>query len=168
MRWSRASAQARRRHRPTTAEISSRSPEKKECQKSLRGDPCDTVCLSTAVVSGRLRDKGGLYTGTAWRSGLWLILTKIRYLAWPIRRQSLLGRSSFCASGARSQQPHLALREGNLDAIGLKRLPDADVQGRFQVSLTFFGVVDPDRKLEIDAVFGEAKNVDQRRSGSCA
>src|ERR1700731_2419111 len=127
MRWSRASAQARRRHSPTTAEISSRSPEKKECQKSLRGDPCDTVCLSTAVVSGRLRDNGGLYTVLPDVAACGLILIKIRYLAWPIRRQGLVSRSSICATRARSQQPYLALREGNLDAIGLKRLPDADV-----------------------------------------
>src|SRR2546430_5762239 len=88
--------------------------------------------------------------GPAWRSCLWLISIKISYLAGPIRRQSLLSRSSFCASRGGSQQPHLALRERNLNAIGLERPPYADVQGRFQVSLTFFGVVDPDRELEVE------------------
>src|SRR5436190_1359791 len=57
---------------------------------------------------------------------------------------------SLVGGWASPQQSHLALGKGDLDAVGLKRLPDCETQGRFQVALALFGVVDPHRELQVD------------------
>src|SRR5689334_1461027 len=65
-------------------------------------------------------------------------------------------------AGQSADNAHFALRVGDADAVVAKRLPDGDVQRRFEVALPLFRVVQPDCELEVDAVLGELEDVDQR------
>src|SRR6185295_17766149 len=65
-------------------------------------------------------------------------------------------------AGGLADDTNLALRVRDPYPVVAKRFPYAEVQLRFEVALAHFRVVDPDRKLEGDAVVAELEHVDDR------